>query len=144
MKKILYLGLELPEALAHFGSDRVIHCPLIQIMPRPPSLPDIRMAFQYLPSYTHLVFTSKSAVKILFDYLVDFNFTVNDLTGKQCLAVGESTAKEICRQGLTVSAVAQEETAEGLVEVVEKLPISDQAFFFGPALPLLVRFFLIF
>lgn len=120
MKTVLYLGLDPTHCKAE---GHIIHCPLIEIVPRPVD----ESAFEALAEYTHVLVTSKSAIQILTDYLPDTTL----LKDKKFLAVGQVTAKHIQKHGLTVSAIAQDETSEGVIkEILAVLPKS--AYLFWP------------
>lgn len=126
--RILYLGLEVPQNLSH-GS--VIHCPLIAIAPRPSDDTDIQQAFQDFASYTHLVFTSKSAVSLFSTYVKGYGFAIEDVQRKCLIAVGQGTAKRIRACGLAPTLIAKEETAEGLVALLAGCDLKG-AYLFWP------------
>jgi uroporphyrinogen-III synthase len=120
MKRVLYLGLD----PTHYKTDGyLIHCPVISIQARSHQEPDIQEALKQLEDYTHLLITSKSALKILLDMLNHFNLTAASLQNKRFIAVGAATAKRIQEQGFMVESVAKEESSEGLIkEVLGHLP----------------------
>lgn len=102
---ILYLG-------THPPSKDVIHYPIIKIVPKaiPQHLLDEK--------YTHVIFTSKNAVDLC-------NI---DLAGKTVIAIGRATAERL--KGC-VPLVPEEETQEGIVELLRPLDLDD-AYFFLP------------
>lgn len=114
---ILYLGLEVPE---HLQARQIVHCPLIKIMPRPKQDPAIAQAFASLQHYTHLIFTSKSAVSIFMDYASQSP----DLDDKRLIAVGKKTAAKLASYGILHPLVAKEETAEGVVQLLSDLDLA--------------------
>lgn len=120
MNNILYLGLEVPEDLKL--KNNVIHCPLIKIIPR--SLKD----FKNFPSFTHVIFTSKSAVTIFMDNIHHFEIDINNLCR---LAVGKMTAAKMAALGIAASHIAEEESGEGMVALMKTLDLS-QANIFWP------------
>jgi uroporphyrinogen-III synthase len=105
MKK-LYLGLR-PKDPA------VIHFPLIQIVPRPAA--EIKAALDNC--YSHILFTSQSAVEIF------FNTLKTGVKGK-ILAVGQETKRKIEEFGCEVEAAPEEESAEGLIKLLETMELS--------------------
>lgn len=131
-RRILHLGLEAPRPSS---DEEIVHCPLIKISPRPID----RAAFADLPSYTHLIFTSKSAVDIFCSEI-----TASSLAGKEIIAVGHATALRLLERGIRVTATALDERAEGIIELLEKMDLSA-AFLFWPhsaqARPLLRDYF---
>lgn len=120
MSRILYLGLEPPE------NEEVIHCPIIDVIPRPASDPTIVAAFRDFPLYTHLIFTSKVGVVTFFALAEE-----ETVEGKQVIAVGERTAARIEEYRVKVDYVAERETAEGVVDVLLGLSLDD-AYCFWP------------
>lgn len=117
-KKILYLGLD-PSRYPY----EVVHFPIIHIVPRPFGFQEIQEAFHLFPSYTHLLFTSRSAVKITLEYgkRAGVNFF-----GKTVLAIGKATAELLER----VDLVSAKEDAEGMVEELKKIPLQGAHFFY--------------
>lgn len=140
-KKILYLGLELPKTLKNKNA---LHYPIIKIIPYPLDTHEVQITFRKIPSYTHIVFTSKSAVHIFFQYLPSFGFTLEHLRDKDFVAVGQATADLIGEHGIQASIVPLEETAEGIVRELRSLPL-EQAHIFWPhsalSRPILKDFF---
>lgn len=126
--RILYLGLELPEALK---AQNAIHYPIIQIVPRPLDAKEIQEAFCAIPEYSHLIFTSRTTVHLFFEALTFFNFKLSHLQTKQCIAVGKSTAQTLQQYGIKAMIIARDETAEGIVEELKQLCCQD-AYFFWP------------
>lgn len=128
-KTVLYVGLEPPDLAVE--AINYIHCPLIQIQPRPYVDREISATFSRIGEYTHFVFTSKSAVRIFFAYLPLFQDVETCLKGKIFLAVGKGTARELHKYGSENIFTATQETAEGIVALLEKMNL-DHAFFFWP------------
>ena len=65
-KNVLYVGLN----PTHFKTEgKLTHFPLIEIIPRPPTDLQVQSALDAFSSYTHIIITSKSTVKILKDYV---------------------------------------------------------------------------
>lgn len=128
-KKILYLGLDLPSELRN--KKDVTHCPLIRIIPRPKEDPDIIHAFSQIGKYTHFIFTSKSAVKIFFDYAIAHGICLDTLNQKIFLSVGQKTAQQLKNFGVNKVTIATDETAEGMVSLLNSLNLDD-SFIFWP------------
>jgi uroporphyrinogen-III synthase len=128
MKTILYVGIDPPK---NSGRNRVVHCPLIETIARDPDAAEIKEAFQELPRYTHVIFTSKNTVRIFFSFLRHYSFNSEILKDKQMIAVGKMTAALIRQQGFQVAITAQEETSEGIVEELQQIFLED-AYIFWP------------
>jgi len=128
MKTVLYLGLDAPQDQEgkHF-----IHFPIIEIVPRNPEHAAIVAAFADLPDYTHLIFTSKSAVRLFFNYLPLFGYLPEDLAAKKIIAIGQATAENILSHGGNVWKIAETETAEGVIDVL-KQGLEKTAYLFWP------------
>src|SRR5271167_1269331 len=104
MKTILYLGTDPTQFEARGkAAGHLIHYPVIKIVPRPVDHPEIRQAFDDVDEYTHLIFTSKNAVKIFFDDLAFLKIypsylksclgiSVENLKKKTVIAIGHVTA----------------------------------------------------
>lgn len=119
MRNILYLGTD----PTHFaGKGKVTHYPIIQIIPRDFSSPEIVSAFADLSRYTHFIFTSKHSVEF-FLQLMPSDFP---LEYKTLIAIGPSTAKK-----LPPSLLPKEETQEGIVALLDSLDLTN-AFLFCP------------
>lgn len=116
-RSILHTGLQphTPKA-----GEKIVHCPLIRIVPRPFDVE----AFKDMDAYTHLIFTSKSAVEIFCSYQ-------NEVFGKKIFAVGHATALCLLEHGIQVTQTAQDERAEGLIALLEQCDLSE-AYIFWP------------
>lgn len=126
MKKILYTGLD----PSHYHSEgELIHIPLIQIVPRLPDDPQIQKSMKNFNQYTHVIITSKSTIPILINYLNLFNFTIVDWTSKVTVAVGGVTAQHLQKSGISPNIVAKEETAEGILNELDKLDLNGSYIF---------------
>lgn len=120
---ILYLGLQPPRPVQ---DEEIIHCPIIQICPRPID----SKAFAQLDAYTHLIFTSKTAVDIFCSQGGKVLGKV-PMIGKEILAVGHATALRLLEAGLPVTETASDERAEGIIQLLDKKDLS-RAFIFWP------------
>ncbi len=140
MKTVLYTGLD-PSHCKVEG--RIIHCPLIQIVPRSPKESDIQQAMRAMEHYTHILISSKSALKILIEYLPHFGLSMASLQKKLFISVGEVSATHIRKLDLTVQFIAKEESSEGLInEILGDLPATTYLFWPHSALsqPLISNF----
>ena len=135
MKKILYLGTS-PAQFA--GDGHLVHYPVIKIVPRGTENQEVREALEELDAYSHLIFTSKNAVKIFFA-LVDPSAVKN----KFVLAVGKVTALHLEMHGITPNVIASEETQEGIIAELQQLDLKNSYIFLPRSQrsrPELVRF----
>lgn len=123
----LYLGIELP--FAGFDERKLIHKPIISVVPK--CRDEIAQAFQDIPLYTHLIFTSKSAVRFFFQALPAFQIPLLYLNTKIFIAVGQSTQSAIEAQGFKVHFTAKEETSEGVVAELDRMN-KQLSYFFWP------------
>lgn len=100
-RRTLYLGLEVPEGI----EGEIVHYPVIRIEPL-----DLAPCLAKWEKATHLIFTSKTAVRLLSEHV--------SFKNKQCLAVGKKSAAE-----LPEAIVSPRETAEGMVELLETMDL---------------------
>lgn len=125
-KRVLYLGLD----PSHYQSGGIVtHYPVIKVLPRTIDLEDIK-------AFTHLIFTSKSAVHFFFQKF-------SDISGKIVIAIGEVTALHLDQKGIIPDYVAEEETQEGVIVLLEKLDLTHAHFLLprsSLSRPLLVEF----
>lgn len=110
----VYLGLKPPKDTA---IKKFHHCPIIEIVPK------IRST-RPLPPFTHIVFTSKSAVKIFCCY-----FDPKGLMDKTVIAVGTQTAQGLIDCGVDVDYMPEIESSEGLIALLETLNLQDAQIF---------------
>lgn len=110
----VYLGLQPPKDTA---IKKFHHCPIIEIVP------EIKSS-QSLPGFSHIIFTSKSAVKI---FLCHFDPKL--LMKKIVIAVGSQTANFLTECGVDVDHIPEEETSEGIVTLLDQLDLSGAKFF---------------
>lgn len=110
----VYLGLQPPKDTA---IKKFHHCPIIEIVPQ------IRST-RPLPAFTHIIFTSKSAVKIFLCY-----FNPKLLMEKTVIAVGSQTASYLTECGVDVDHTPEKETSEGIVSLLERLNLSGATVF---------------
>lgn len=126
MHRILYLGLEVPP---HLQTKEVVHHPIIKIVPRQISDPLIQSSFTNFKSYTHLIFTSRQAISIFFEFAQSFAISKEEIQSKRMISIGQRTAAKLQEYGLSPIFTAQEETAEGVIRVLEDINLKDQYLF---------------
>lgn len=119
MPKALYLGPEYP--LKAFPNRRIVHFPIIETIPRECNLENWN-------AFTHLIFTSKTAVKMLASLLRSKGISPFAIGEKKVIVVGEATGAVAKAFGAN-PLIAEEETAEGVVPL---LNTSEDAHFFWP------------
>lgn len=105
--KTLYVGLNPPTG-DEYGT--IVHCPLIQVIPR--HTPQVLSCCRDLGRYTHLLFTSKSAVRFFLEVVE------GDLQHLQVLSLGAATTRFLLGRGLEVHHTADDETSEGVVAML--------------------------
>lgn len=123
MKKILYLGLD-PSRFIHQGE--LIHYPIIRIVPRP--LEELHTLFLSFHTYTHLLCTSRTAATLFLKHMSTYGLSMADLYAKRILVVGKATAQVFDR----VDAIAQEETGEGVIKLLQQEKTLKQGHLFFP------------
>lgn len=117
-KSTLYLGVD-PK---HFKTDKpLIHLPLIRISPRPIDSFEVRHTFSHIDAFTHLIFTSKSAVKIFCDYYKDLGKSLEELKNKYLIAIGHLAAYGLKEEGISPTYIAADETIEGIIRTLASL-----------------------
>ncbi|MBI5273905.1 MAG: uroporphyrinogen-III synthase [Chlamydiales bacterium] len=140
MKKVLFTGLD-PTFFAL--QDPVLHVPLIDIVPRPIHNVEIQNMYHHLHQFTHIIFTSKSAVRIFFNYLKEMNKSLSDLASIKILSVGKRTSLELKKNHITNIYTAKEEQQEGIVDLLKEMDLTN-AYILMPrsagARPLLIHF----
>ena len=119
MKTTLYLGTD----PVHYESQgkvtgNMVHYPVIKIVPRPLDNPEIVQAYQDLDRYTHLIFTSKNAVRIFFSHLDSLQL---NLKKKTLIAIGNVTADHLAARGHPPQFIAEQESQEGLVSLLRAI-----------------------
>lgn len=112
--RVLYCGLEAPESTPQ---RQIVHCPLIRVEPR--KTKETAQLCQNLDAVTHLIFTSKSAVRLFFDWNPP-------ITAQHTIfSLGPSTSAELARHGSFASYTADDATAEGVVELLSQHDLSQ-------------------
>lgn len=130
-KKSFYLGIDPPPPV--FQDRRLLHRPIIAIAPRDFDDPEVLQPFRDYLLYSHFIFTSKNAVRLFFKALKHYNYLAIFLIYKTIIAVGEATNNVLKDHGFKAHIVAQEETAEGVVEALKDLTKPTNYFFWPHA-----------
>ena len=135
MKTILYLGIDPPTCtyskyIYDKNNSNLIHYPIIKTVPSTNT--KLLKAFKNFLKFTHIIFTSKTTVKVFFETLKDLPFSFEDISNKQYIVVGKSTAHALAEHGIIASGVAKEETAKGLVTLLKSLDLTKNTFIFFP------------
>lgn len=126
-KKILYLGTD----PSHYSTSKnVQHYPLIEMMPRNFQDFGIKCQFQDMPHYTHIILTSKNAIRIFLDALAFYHIPLTAMQGKQWICIGSSTTKTLQQYGAFQIATAQEETQEGVIKLLDLVDLENGYLFY--------------
>lgn len=138
-KAILYVGTD----PTHYqGRGRVIHYPVIRLVPKPVSDPHIERCLCSLSVYTHILFTSKQAVSIFFSLVESYpEFSPR---AYQYLSIGAATTHAIQSRGGLAIQQALVATQEGVIDLIEKIPHQEMVVLYprsSQARPLLADFF---
>lgn len=123
MKTLLYVGLEPPKR----SDVKIIHCPLIEIVPRTSNCPDIIQARAQLSTITYIIVTSKTAARCLFQLIG----RPEELQDKLFLSVGKQTTKCLNSFGIDRVITAREESQEGMIALIQDEQLTSQTFFWG-------------
>jgi uroporphyrinogen-III synthase len=110
LPKALYFGPELP--LAAFPDRWLHHFPLIRIKQLPPD----QKTYSNWNQATHVIFTSKNAVKTTLQHLKMLNIPLENLKEKIVIAIGKATALTVPFYKELI--VASKETQEGVIELL--------------------------
>lgn len=125
MTSILYTGLRAP------SDPFVTHCPLIKIVPK-----DFEVGVDFF-KFTHLLFTSKTAIDLSLEKIPKEKFP------KKIITVGEKSKALLHIQNASIIS-PKEECQEGLIQLFDEMDLRD-AFLFWPrsskSRPLLSNYF---
>jgi uroporphyrinogen-III synthase len=137
MRRILYLGLD---PSRYFEDAEIVHVPVIRCVKRPFEK-EIKRCFERLNGYTHVLFTSRTALFIYKEYSLKAGFLKLDHLIYLC--IGKSTAQGVQKMGLKPSYIAQEETGEGIIALLRGLALQNAHLFFprsAQGRPLIVEY----
>lgn len=136
----LYLGTSEDKIV-----EGVIHYPVIRIVPRSAEEPTIQATYRDLNSYTHWIFTSKNAVDVVARHLKELNIPFCAQPGQKVIAIGRATGCALESKGISVHAIPEIETQEGVVALLDLEELED-AYLFLPrssrSRPVLLRYFM--
>lgn len=136
----LYLGTSSDKV-----AEGVIHYPVIRIVPRLAKELAIQSAYRELSNYTHWIFTSKNAVDVVAEHLRTLNIPFCSQFHQKVIAIGRATQSALESKGISVQAIPDQETQEGLIDLLDQEDLED-AYIFLPrssrSRPVLVRYFM--
>ncbi|MBA3236882.1 MAG: uroporphyrinogen-III synthase [Parachlamydiaceae bacterium] len=129
MRKILYLGLEISKRWLEENQDaEIFHSPIIEINNRSLDDPTIVTSFSQFYKYTHILLTSKVAVRLFFTALSHFGLAREELVNKNIIVVGKGTEEAVIQRGAVVYKCATEESSEGIVKLLKPLNLAGAHF----------------
>jgi uroporphyrinogen-III synthase len=114
----LYLGTD-PENCELEG---LVHYPIIKTIPL--EIPSYM--WEDFAEYTHILITSKNAAQIFLSQLKDKSL----LQDKQIIAIGKSTAGKLAQEGFAPHQIAQDESQEGIIELLKTQDLHDAYIFY--------------
>ncbi|NNM43207.1 MAG: uroporphyrinogen-III synthase, partial [Chlamydiae bacterium] len=127
MNTILYLGTDPSHFLA---KGKVIHCPVIRLVPKEKFDGPFLRAWEDLEKYTHIIFTSKNAVHFFFEIGEKIFQKKIALSEKKLLSIGPATSHALERRGYTLFLEAQESTQEGMAASLRHLDLTGSYIFY--------------
>lgn len=142
--KSLYLGLDPSRWKSSYP---ITHYPIIKTAIRSYQSSAIQKAFSQLFSCSHLLFTSRTAVSSFFKLFqrLQTHLQLPSRLSHTCVVVGRATAQKLREYEIKKIITSDKETAEGLIETIEALPMFSQSSFFWPhsslSRPILREFF---
>jgi uroporphyrinogen-III synthase len=127
MKTILYLGTD-PSYF--FANGNVLHYPIIHISAKSSSDQNIKKAFDALIEYSHIIFTSKNAVRVFFEIFDQRKDDYEILKQKKIISIGRVTSDFLLKKKIIPFLQAEEETQEGIIEKLSHEDLSHAYIFF--------------
>lgn len=124
--RILYLGLD-PSRFSFDGD--IVHQPLIKTIARP-CTGSVKQKFENLHAYTHILFTSRTAISLFLEYASEAGCSLQNLKKKMYIAIGKASAALLKERGLEAAFVPEIETAEGIVDLLKRIPLTEAHLFF--------------
>lgn len=121
-RKCLYMGLN-PERFLPAGE--LTHLPLIEILPKSY---EKELLLREVQRATHLIFTSPTSVKLFFENLKGVKEELKTLKNKRFIVVGHATALALQKHHFHVSYLANEESQEGVIELLKRIPRLQEGF----------------
>ncbi len=114
---ILYLGTN-PEKYKSLG--HIVHHPMIEITPMPLIDSRINLILNQLSQIDMILLTSRYGVSYFFNLLIKKNFPMDKLQNIDFAVIGEDTGLVLEQNGFQPKIKANEETSEGLLQVLER------------------------
>lgn len=113
----LYTGthVERYEALGE-----IVHLPMIEIKPPKLSVQIQKKLLDKLMRYDVILLTSYYAVKHFFDFLEEKRVSIPELANKDFVIIGQRTAGALRERGVEPKYIAQDESSEGMLEILKK------------------------
>ncbi len=87
---------------------------------------ELDKSIENIKDYSYIVFTSVNAVTIFFKRLFELDKDIRDMAGIKVAAVGPKTENAIKNHGIKSDILAEEYTAEGLIEELTKVLSSEE------------------
>lgn len=119
-KKTLFTGLD----PSNYALSDYIHMPLIKIVPRPIKHVEIAEMFKNISQFTHIIFTSKNAVRIFFQYFWEYKGKKSTIDNMLLISVGKRTSFEIEKNHFKPRFTAQLEQQEGIIHLLSHQDLS--------------------
>jgi len=125
--KLLYLGTD----PTHYATVKeMIHYPIIDMTPRDFRSFSIAAQFADMREYTHIIFTSKTAVHVFMEAMEFYHIPLDSLKNVQWICIGASTDNVLRQYGIKSSSLAQEETQDGVIKLIDLLNLEDAYLFY--------------
>lgn len=122
MSKLLYLGT----SLEFFSSDKeVIHYPVIRLIPKSAEEERVVFCLNKLSSFSHVLFTSKNAVEILWDLCHQLAIDPRSSLQGKCISIGPGTSTVLRSKGIEPLLEALQSTQEGMIASLEGKMLAD-------------------
>ncbi len=127
MNTILYLGTD----PSHFlTTGRIVHCPVIRLIPKEKFDEPLLRAWEDLEKYTHIIFTSKNAVHFFFEMREKIFQKKITISEKKLLSIGPATSHALERHGCAFFLEAVESTQEGIATALRQLDLTGSYIFY--------------
>jgi uroporphyrinogen-III synthase len=98
---------------------------------RPLDSHEMKVVWQDFSGYSHVLFTSKIAVRFFYAAMEHFFPNQDALAGKIIFCIGKATATAVRERGGLVQKIALQETQEGLMELLRMID-TERAYVFYP------------
>ncbi len=106
---------------------KILHVPMIEIKP-PRGFKALDAEILGIDAYDAVLFTSRHAVHYFLDRLKLKLKTIEALRSKLIVAIGKTTAEALESFGLSPEYVPEDETAEGMAELLREFPVEGKRF----------------